>query len=456
MMIINRINLQVFTLGVLLFISVKSFSQNDFVSSGATMGNFQDTTQPYVTQTIGQLFTADFSYHGIGELSTGIQQAYLIKTFLFDTLCQEVDTLSRYQSFDFDLPLQTAGLIINERYVPIGSYFHYDTLTTLSLLIHPIFFVTDTFLVYDSQMPYAFNDSISLSVEGAHTLILPTMHGCDSTVQVMLYVATCPTDTQFVTGYSIRDVALSTLPIPHVIPTPISVSNNAPARFLAGDTTHVLWTLSVANKTLQCPQYVYIAFPPCGGTFYAYDGDGNQYETVRLGPDCWTRKNIYATLYTDGSDIPNTYIYASPMYPDTTDNLLTYGRLYDWYSALRLPIGYVGPVSDTIQGICPNGWHIPTTQQFLNLATFPALTLQSPDFWIIPGTNETGFTALPAGYYSYSDNQFMNLRGDAYYWTSTVTDILQPDCFKLLYSCPSALTENSIRENAYSMRCVKN
>ncbi len=442
---------------IILFLGIifaKGFAQSGFVSIGAEIGSFSDQSTPYVTYTYGQLFGIFVDSNA--NYTPGVQQPYLIEVTINDTVCQEADSTMRYQQYDFDLPLHSAGTLQDDRYFPIGSYHNYDTVTFLQLVIHPIYFVTDTFLVYDAQMPYVYNDSIILNTEGTHTLVLPTMHGCDSTVDVMLYVATCPPDTQFIAAYSICDYPNLPLHAPSVVPAPIPMNNNAPAAFVVGDTTHVLWMISVAGQSLSCSQYVYIAFPPCGEDFYAYDGNGNQYNTVRVGCDCWTKENSFATHYTDGTQAPGTYVYYASLYPDTAQNLATYGRLYDWFTALGLPHGYSGPISDTIQGICPEGWHIPTSQQFTNLIAFPADHLKSPDLWIMPGTNETDFTALPGGYYNTLSNQFYNLRGNAYFWTSAGGDSPHGEYYQITYSCENGYPEPTPKDYAYSVRCVKN
>lgn len=450
----SMIKKEILFIFLLVGLSIGLFSQSAFVTIGSEAGSFSDNSQSYATYTYGQLFGL---YVGSDENFTpGVQQPYLVETFVYDTVCQEADSTYRYQLYDFDFPLHTAGTLQDDRYFPIGSYFNYDTVTFLTLVIHPIYFIQDTFLVYDAQMPYIYNDSILLHTEGTHTVVLPTIHGCDSTVDVMLYVATCPSDTQLVASYSICDIESLPIQAPIVVPAPISMHNNAPQHYMVGDTTPVMWILSVAGQSLSCTQLVYIAFPPCGDDFYAYDGNGNRYNTVRVGCDCWTKENSFATHYTDGNIAPGTHIYFASLYPDTLQNLATYGRLYDWYTALGLPYGYSGVISDTIQGICPDGWHIPTSQQFTNLTHFPADQLKSPNNWIVPGTNETDFTALPGGYYNSLSEQFYNLRGNAYFWTSAGGESPHGEYYQITYSCENGYPEPTSKDYAYSVRCIKN
>ncbi|HHU46570.1 MAG TPA: hypothetical protein GXZ40_01570 [Bacteroidales bacterium] len=438
----------------LFLFSLKGFAQSGFLSIGSQMGDFFDPQQEYVTFTYGQVFAAHLENNGAA--TAGVQQPYIIYTIIMDTVCQEADSTMHYQHHNFDMPLHTAGDFFTDNYYPISSYHRYDTVAELYLTIHPIYFVTDTLLVYDSQLPYAYNDSTILYSEGDHTIILPTIHGCDSTVGVMVYVATCPTDTHLVAGYSISDIPNFPLQHPQVVPYPIAMQNNEPLRYIVGDTTPVLWTLSIADKVLYCTQNVIVAFPPCGDGFYAYDGNNIRYNTVRVGCDCWTKENSAATLYTDGTSIPETHVYWAAMYPDTSLNLAIYGRLYDWYSALRLPVGYDGAISDTIQGLCPDGWHIPTAEQYRNLTAYPVDELKSPNYWIVPGNNATDFTSLPGGYYNPISNNFYNLRGNAYYWTSAVGNNDRAETFHLSYSCETGLMELIPKDYGYSVRCIKN
>jgi len=452
-MLLKIIRKELLLIVLLLGLYSTVLSQVSFVSIGSEMGSFSNNSDPYITYTYGQFFATDVD--SVESFTLGVQQAYLIVTDMFDTICQEADSSIRYQLHGFDLPLHTAGTVLGENYLPVGSFLNYDTLGKMTLTVHPIYFVSDTLLVYDSQMPFAFNDTV-FSTEGTHTVVLPTIHGCDSTVDVMLYVATCPQDTQLVAAYSVCDVAAFPLSAPVVVPAPIPMSNDAPQRYMVGDTTPVLWTLSIAGQYLNCTQNVYVAFPPCGDNFYAYDGNGTQYNTVRVGCHCWTRENMSATVYTDGVEVPTKLIYYASMYPDTNQNLANYGRLYDWYSALRIPVGFSGTISDTAQGVCPDGWHIPTNQQFLDLTAFQATHLKTTNLWIVPGTNQTGFSSVPGGYYNYVSDHFYNLAGNAYYWTSALGDERRGQNYQISYSCENGYVEDALKDYAYSVRCIKN
>ena len=142
----------------------------------------------------------------------------------------------------------------------------------------------------------------------------------------------------------------------------------------------------------------------CGDT--VRDGNGNEYATVRIGALCWTKSNMRAVSYADGTPIAKAMIYNSERYNDTVSNLANFGRLYSWWSAVYVPEGGdAKPEKDTagfVQGVCPDGWHIPTVEEMNDLRNNPEEDLHSTDFWVLPNanTNSTGFSELPGGKFS--------------------------------------------------------
>ena len=82
------------------------------------------------------------------------------------------------------------------------------------------------------------------------------------------------------------------------------------------------------------------------------------------------KQNLKVTHYNDGSDIPtglssdvtgewvNTIEGAYAIYNDEPVNAEIYGNLYNWY------------VVDDSRGVCPEGWHVPTDDQFKTLEIF--------------------------------------------------------------------------------------
>lgn len=214
-----------------------------------------------------------------------------------------------------------------------------------------------------------------------------------------------------------------------------------------------------------CDSTIYLMVYTCGDI--ATDGDGNEYGSVFVGHDCWTNSNMKTKTYTiaaaarqnTGIDAHNM-IYRAFEYPDTNYNLATFGRLYTWYAA----VGVKDSSSDNppvdaegfVQGICPDGWHIPTEANIRNLMACGAVAIASDSLWLIPtGNNATGFNALPAGSYNPWRQRFENLHGDTHFWSSeTVTETTSKHC-SIETGCHLLFSRIINKNLGFSVRCVK-
>ncbi|MDP6908138.1 MAG: FISUMP domain-containing protein, partial [Flavobacteriales bacterium] len=90
----------------------------------------------------------------------------------------------------------------------------------------------------------------------------------------------------------------------------------------------------------------------CNGGTTVTDIDGNTYDVVQIGSQCWMAENLKTTHYRDGSLIPvvtdntawgNLVSGAYCHYDNDNAHDNTYGKLYNWYA-----------VMDT-RGLCPEG-----------------------------------------------------------------------------------------------------
>jgi uncharacterized protein (TIGR02145 family) len=149
------------------------------------------------------------------------------------------------------------------------------------------------------------------------------------------------------------------------------------------------------------------------------DMDGQVYRTVRIGKQTWMAQNL------------NRLVKDSWCYDDKEANCAKYGRLYPWHAAMNLNAKY--DLSSwngnemTHQGICPEGWHIPSDKEWGVLRDFcggreiAGAFLKADAGWNdgSNGNNKSGFSALPAGYRY--DNGNFNYAGSpiAYFWSAT-------------------------------------
>jgi uncharacterized protein (TIGR02145 family) len=218
------------------------------------------------------------------------------------------------------------------------------------------------------------------------------------------------------------------------------------------------------------------------GTSTVADIDGNTYNTVLIGTQCWTKSNLKVTKYNDGTDIPeitgsqtwdNTVVTgARTVYNDDPINLTRYGYLYNWFAAKGISTGG----SIIYKNICPTGWHVPTDNEWESLIRFidPAMTVHtsggtesstagkklksSSTLWQTdpnPGTDDFGFSALPGGRRLQSGSDFSEVEQRAYFWSTDLFTNGRGFTRVLYYNFSSVNKDNYVKETGRSIRCIK-
>jgi uncharacterized protein (TIGR02145 family) len=202
------------------------------------------------------------------------------------------------------------------------------------------------------------------------------------------------------------------------------------------------------------------------GTSTVSDVDGNNYNTVQIGTQCWTQSNLKVSKYRNGDNIPtglsntawqNTTAGAYAIYNNNPVNDGLYGKLYNHYA-----------VMDT-RGLCPTGWHVPTDGEWTTLETFlggssvaggalkSAATQPTPGGWFSPNTgatNSSGFSAGPGGLRTL--NGAFNYVGYlGHWWSSSLSGTNAWD--RSLYRDYGLMSRNytNLRSNGFSVRCLR-
>ena len=193
------------------------------------------------------------------------------------------------------------------------------------------------------------------------------------------------------------------------------------------------------------------------------DIDGNEYGTVLIGNQVWMSENLKVTKYKDGTAIPtghsnsdwsNLSSGAYAVYDDDDVNTDTYGFLYNWYAV------------DDSRIIAPDGWHVPTDDEWTTLTDYLGGTSVSggkmketgTEHWSSPNTdatNESGFTALPGGY-RYFNGNYIHQGYSGYFWSSTEYNGRGSAWYRLLYYDGSDVSRsNYYKLCGFSLRCVR-
>ena len=183
--------------------------------------------------------------------------------------------------------------------------------------------------------------------------------------------------------------------------------------------------------------------------------DGQTYKTVKIGDQWWMAQNLnYETA--------NSYCYK-----DDAGYCTMFGRLYTWAAAVGKSDDVCGydtcslPL-DNIQGVCPEGWHLPNEAEFKTL--FSAVDgistagkmLKSTIHWynVGDGTDAFGFSGLPAGGRNYNGD-YDNVYKYASFWSSTEYDRYQSYHVYLGYTDSGAKLIYCRKYHGLSVRCIK-
>lgn len=141
--------------------------------------------------------------------------------------------------------------------------------------------------------------------------------------------------------------------------------------------------------------------------------DNKTYKTIKIGSQTWMAENLD---YSDSTKMTNLK-GNSWCFNNRPKNCEMAGRLYTWTAAMNLASFYLEEsaadvIAEKHQGICPSGWHIPTSSEWndlmeyveaLGLEGYAGRDLKSQTGWsyysaAIP-TDEYGFSAIPTGAY---------------------------------------------------------
>jgi uncharacterized protein (TIGR02145 family) len=216
---------------------------------------------------------------------------------------------------------------------------------------------------------------------------------------------------------------------------------------------------------------------PCPGTPTVTDIDGNTYNTVQIGNQCWTQSNLKVSKYRNGDNIPtglsnsvwqNTTSGAYAIYNNDPVNDGLYGKLYNHYA-----------VTDS-RGLCPTGWHVPSDGEWNLLVKYldpnadtlcggctassiaggslKSTAMQpTPGGWNTPNsgaTNSSGFTALPGGFGS-NNGGFTNVTYVGYWWSSSVVSGSTAWVRNSYYDSSGIDRATTNRADGFSVRCLK-
>jgi len=202
------------------------------------------------------------------------------------------------------------------------------------------------------------------------------------------------------------------------------------------------------------------------------DVDGNVYKTVKIGNQWWMAENLRVTRFVNGESVVQIDANVSdtvwaglsePAYTSINDG--QYGLLYNY------------PVVESSNSIAPEGWHVPTDEDWKILEKEIGMSQSESDAlgwrgsseaellasknsmgWpagaVLFGLDEYGFNAKPGGCRVF--NGELNLQGNlAFWWSASMNGD------EGWYRYIDANQTRIFRQHTYkgygmSIRCVKN
>lgn len=242
---------------------------------------------------------------------------------------------------------------------------------------------------------------------------------------------------------------------------------------------------------------------PCSDVPTVTDHEGNVYNTVQIGTQCWTRENMRTTTSpTTGTCIVASgtpqLSYSGKMARWYNNDSTTYapqgfGLLYNWNAAVDTFNAELGELSvsssvgDAVsvsftgyrRGICPEGWHLPSAAEWIAFVNYVkaegiyacdnstnkiAKAFASQTGWnnnstaCAVGQNQStndalNFTAMPAGYIG--SGGFISKGETTGFWSASQTTAQKANTWDLFFNNTGIYQTGNSKSQAYSVRCVR-
>ncbi len=226
------------------------------------------------------------------------------------------------------------------------------------------------------------------------------------------------------------------------------------------DTMYIMKSGNIIDKfnvNTEIDSIIFYKPNASSGNTFIDDRDGNEYHYITIANQTWMAENLKylpsVNQVSDGSITEAKYYVYGYNGTDVNEakqeaNYQIYGVLYNWSAG---------------QNACPNGWHLPSNAEWLELNNFLATDVGGKlkeigtTHWNAPNvgaTNEVGFTALPGGSRN-EDNEFYDIGDYGYWWTASQSTETLAWYYYMSHAYSNANNIYYTKELGYSVRCIK-
>lgn len=169
--------------------------------------------------------------------------------------------------------------------------------------------------------------------------------------------------------------------------------------------------------------------------------DNRKYKIIKIGSQIWMAENL------------KYYTTHSWCYNYNKDNIIKYGRLYDWYEA---------------KNFCPAGWHLPTDDEWKKLEKHNGVSGYELNFikkWRgdgagnslkIGGSSDLNLILCGSALVKENKVKFVNISKYSPYWTATSTDRDKAFYRNFSYNKNSIFRNTHSKKDGFSVRCIHN
>lgn len=200
-----------------------------------------------------------------------------------------------------------------------------------------------------------------------------------------------------------------------------------------------------------------------------FDIEGNKYATISIGQQTWMAENLRTSLFANGDSIPNCEDLfqwinltsaAWAYYQNSSENNPLHGKLYNWH------------VINDPRNICPNGWHVPSDEEWSTLLNFlggskvagSKLKSRLIGAWEseyqgqagvgLEPSNESGFSSLASGCRR-TGGQFLLMTYRSAFWSTKEYNASEAFIREIFWNGDEVGRYSESKSDGNSCRCIK-